>query len=281
MDVISLNHAQILSSAVNKKPEDIDVVPTSTSSSPEQKTFSSPSTIVTISDEGMELQVKEVLASAKTISYIEKSDEEYATMTYRQLIEERNGEAAGGRQDGDTSLKVLHLNGKADQYAQIKLREQQVANSNSGRSLAIALNDFKNEAAKKYPSIANSFDITMQNGSATVVGISDKNILSKVQSLLDDAGNDKARSLKSSIDSFNRNGLEMINMMIYEERIKFGGANETGQKVIHRTSDLTMDEFLNGISYANVASSSGGTTWQKHQEIIGSTHYGVRYVYEQ
>lgn len=281
MEVINLNHAQILSSAVNRKPEDIDIVSTSLNTAPDQKTLSSPAAIVAISDEGMELQAKEALASAKTISYVEKSDEEYAAMSYRQLIDERNGEAAGGRQDGDTSLKVLHLNGKADQQAQLLLREQQIANSINSKNLASALNSFKNQVSKSYPTITDNFDITMQNGKVTVVGIVDQDMRSQVQSLLDDPSNGKATALKSTIDTFNKDGLEMINMMIYEERIKFGGANDAGHKIIHRTNDLTENEFLKDISYSSVANSHGGTTWQKHQEVIGSTHYGARYVYEQ
>lgn len=280
MEIKNLNHAQILSSAANKKAEDINVVPTSTDSTPSQKSPNAPAAIVAISDEGMELQVKDALASAKKIEYIEKSDEEYAAMSYRQLIDERNGEAAGGRQEGDTSLKLLHLNGKADQRAQLLLREQQIANSNNSKSLATALNSFKTQVSKSYPAVGSNFDITMQNGKATVVGIEDQEIRAKVQALLDDSSNGRSNALKSAINTFNSGGLEMINMMIYEEKIKFGGTNDSGQKVVHRTNDLTMDEFLKNISYSNVASSHGGTTWQKHQDVIGSTHYGVRYVYE-
>jgi hypothetical protein len=280
MDVIHLNHAQVLSPTANKRPEDIDIAPTTSNTLLEQQTPHSPSVIVAISEEGMELQVQEALRSAKTISYIEKSDAEYKAMSYRQLIDERNGEAARGRQEGDTSLKILHLYGKADHYALVKLREQQVANSENSRNIASALNSFNEKVSKTYPSIGSNFDITMKDGKARVVGIADKNIQFKVQSLLDDNSNKQAITLKNSINAFNQDGLEMINMMIYEERIKFGGTNEEGKKVIHRTNDLTMNEFLKDISYSRAASSQGETTWQKHQEVIGSTHYGVRYLYE-
>lgn len=277
MQVVNLNHAQILSFTLNKKPEDIQVVPTDAT---DQHSATFPSTIVTLSDEAMELQIKEALATAKTISYIEKSDEEYATMSYRQLIDERNGEAAGGRAEGDTSLKVIHLNGKADHHALMRLRDQQMANTANSKNLAAALTDFKSEIAKNYSAIEKNIDITMKNGKASVIGIADKNLLSKVQTLLDDTGNKKSVALKSAINIFNSDGLEMINMMIYEERFKFGGANEQGQKVIHRTSELSAKEFQHNISYTKVANSSGSFTWQKHQDVIGSTHYGVRYVYE-
>lgn len=277
MQIIHLNHAQILSSALNKKPEDIQVVPPDTR---DQDTAASPSTIVTLSDEGMALHVKEALATAKTISYIEKSDEEYAAMSYRQLIDERNGEAAGGRQEGDTSLKVMHLNGKADHHALMRLRDQQMANTANSKNLAHALNEFKAELAKNYSVSAQNIDITMKNGKPTLTGIADKNLLNKMQALLDDTSNNKSVALKNAVNNFNTDGLEMINMMIYEERIKFGGTNEAGQKVIHRTSELSMSEFVTNISYNNVAKSNGSFTWQKHQEVIGSTHYGVRYVYE-
>jgi len=53
-----------------------------------------------------------------------------------------------------------------------------------------------------------------------------------------------------------------------------------GQKVIHRTSELSMNEFLHNISYNSVAKSNGSFTSQKYQDVIGSTHYGIRYIYE-
>lgn len=277
MDAINLNHAQILSSTLNKKPEDIHVVPTDTS---DQHSATSPSTIVTLSDEAMVLHIKEALATAKTITYIEKSDKEYAAMSYRQLIDERNGEAAGGRAEGDTSLKVMHLNGKADHHALMRLREQQVANAVNSKNLAAVLKDFKGEVAKNYSAAAQNFDITMKNGKPTITGIADKNLLSKVQSLLDDTSHSKSVALKNAVHTFNTDGLEMINMMIYEERIKFGGANEMEQKIIHRTDELSANEFLHNISYNSVAKSNGSFTSQKHQDVIGSTHYGIRYIYE-
>jgi|GEM_PF-6405290 len=281
MDVIHLNHAQILSGVLHKKPEDINVVAPDANASASSQSTTSPSAIVKISDEAMHLQVMEMYKSAPQTTYVEKTDAEYAAMTYEQLIDERNGEVTGPRQPGDTTLKIMHFHGKADVAAAVKLREQVLENTASSRNLSAALEGFKAAVAHQYPNIKAGFDIGFENGKPVVVSNNlDEKTIAKIQSMLDDKTNSKAVGLKNAVNDFNENGLKMINMLIYEEKYKFGGTNELGKKVIHREAPLTLAEFTNNISYTQAGHSSGSYTWAKHADVIGSTFYGVKYVYE-
>ena len=281
MDIIHLNHAKILSGVLHKKPEDINVVAPTTSESASAQNATSPSTIVTLSDDAVHLQIMEMYKSAPQTTYIEKSDAEYAAMSYEQLIDERNGEMTGPRQPGDNTLKIMHFYGKADIAAAAKLREQELENSASSRNLQAALEGFKVAVAQKYPTLKAGFDIGFENGKAIIVSNSlDEKSIANIQSMLDDKANSKAVGLKNAVNEFNETGLKMINMLIYEEKYRFGGTNELGKKVIHRDDPLTLVEFTKNISYTQAVSSNSSYAWAKHADVIGSTSYGVKSVYE-
>lgn len=67
----------------------------------------------------------------------------------------------------------------------------------------------------------------------------------------------EAESLKKAITQFNEGGLIMINMMIFDEKGRFGGENSEGKAVVHRNEAVSMEEFIRDARYGSVANSGG------------------------
>lgn len=230
-----------------------------------------PSTIVEISDQGLEL-VKQAQAEAID-TYVEKSDEEYARMSYEGLIDERDGGKDNDWTLGRATSQGIRLDGKAAQAANVRLAMQQGENGMAALSLRHSLDDFKSDVLKANPELSKaSFDISFVDGKPKVTSKDlPMDAIATIQGMLDDKNNSIALKLKNDIGKYNDAALKTINMQIYDEKGRYGGQDS---KFVHRNESLSMEEFSSGISYTSVADSEGGYTYQKHSEIVGSTSYG-------
>jgi hypothetical protein len=241
------------------------------------KTSVVPSTIVNISDQGMDLVKQAIAAGVDT--YVEKTDEEYAKMSYEELIDERNGGKNPNWSLDNGATHGIRMNGKADYAASVKLGQQMWENGVTAVALKTSLKTFKESVAKIDSALAKgNFDISFVDGKATVVSKTlSKEDISKIQKVLDDKNNSTSTTLKNDIAKYNDAALKNINMMIYDEKGKYGGSDSA---YVHRNEPISMKEFTENISYASVAGSEGGYTYQKHSEVIGSTSYGSKLVYK-
>ncbi len=243
-----------------------------------QKDSVIPSTIVTISDHAQEI-LKQAAQESTPYTYVEKTDKEYESMSFQDLIDERNGGKNGIPSLGPGTTRGALMNGKAATAAMAILDKQHIENVFSAREIGVSLNAFKKEMVKKFPELKNkTFDVSFSNGKAIISGDGlPKKLKDDLQNELENTKNTNAVKLQSSISKFNSIGLDLVNMRIYEEKGMYGGADSI---YVHRNDPLTMKEFTDKISYSSVAQSDGGYTYTKHSEVIGSTGYGAVHVYK-
>lgn len=278
MDLVNLNHSQVLSNASSKSP-------TQTSSSTAEavvepsKGAVTPSTIVNISDEGYTLSIQESLGNE--IKFVEKSDEAYKAMSFEELVDERDGQGKY-RAEGDTTIYAMNSYGKAAQEAFLRVRAQQMENTRNAQNLGESLEQFRAKIIESIPGLKPSdIDVEIKDGALAVTGsrLTDSQ-KAYAQNLLEGSLTE-AKNLRNAITQFNDGGLKMINMMIYDERGHYGGENSEGKAVRHREEFVTMDEFLQNANYGNIASSGGSYTWDKFNDLVGSTKWGARLVFEE
>ena len=278
MDIVSLNHLQILSmaSTAGKSTTSSDTTEGFTLAKTEAAL---PSTVVHISDEGSALNVRENL-KCEAIVLVEKSDDEYAAMSFEDLINERDGPGKF-RADGDTNLYVMNLYGKAAQEAFNRIRAQQMENTQNAENLGEALNQFRTKLVEINPDIDPSdIDVEFKNGALSIVGNTlTSNQKTQAQNLLENSS-DESKALKNAITQFNEGGLKMINMMLYDERGHFKGENSDGKAIVHREKPVSMEELMQNTHYSDVAKSGGGYTWNKFYDLVGSTKWGAKLVFE-
>lgn len=272
----NLNRMQVLADDFVKNTFEQNGVQAKVMALPVSQAASIPSTVVTISDEALARQVREADEAGKS-TYVEKTPEEYAQMSYEKLIDERNGLTDSQWKDGP--LKPIRMYGKAAEAANMKLDNQRMDNYVSGKELGTSLKDFKQDMMKIHPELAKkSFDVSFKDGKAIIVGDGlSKQLKDSLQNDLDNSNNPSATKLQASIAKYNSAGLGLVNMQIYEEKGKYGGVNSI---YVHRDDPLTMKEFTEKISYDAVSRSEGGYTYAKHGDVIGSTGYGARLVYK-
>lgn len=278
MDITSLGQTHLPSKSLEKIVSEVEVKSSLPTTDEAPKTI--PSTIVSISDEGMALQVKDAHAAMPVSTYVEKTDAEYQAMTYQQLIDERDSNDNGVIDKSNEYLTVMpHYDGRAGQIAEMKLNEQVVRNSQSNAALTKSLDAFKAQIVKDHPELAETkFDVSFKDGKVVISGDGlSKKDTEKLLKILDDKKNPTSIKLKESITDFNNEALKLINMQIYEEKDRFGGENSP---LVHRKESMTMEEFTKEISYSAVAQSNGTYTSGKYSSIIGSTHYGSKLVYK-
>lgn len=278
MDVINLNHLRVLSTssttdnpvAVSRSEEVAGSRPVSIS----------PSTIVSISDEGLTSSFREALRG-EAIVIVEKPDEEYLAMSFEDLIDERDGKGKY-RADGDTNIYVMNPYGKAAQEAFNRIRAQQMENTLGAAKLGDALNQFRAKLVEADPGIdPSAIDIEFRNDVLVVVGSTLTNSQkARAQHVLENS-TPESKTLRNAIRAFNESGLKMINMMIYDERGHYRGVNSEGKAVVHREEPISMNDYVQGVSYHGVARSGGSYTWSKFYELVGSSKWGAGLVFEE
>lgn len=279
MEPVNLNHAQFLTSKSASNPGQ-----TSTHSAETlvgtSKSSVSPSTVVNISDDGYAFSIQESLKGT-SITFIEKSEEEYRAMSFEDLVNERDGKGKF-RADGDTTIYEMNSYGKAAQEVLHRVREQQMENTRNAGNLAEALSQFRAKVIEAHPGLKPSdIDVEVKDGKLSILasGLTESQKVF-AQKLLE-SSHSEAINLKGSIAQFNEGGLRMINMMIYDERGHYSGENSEGKAVRHREEFVTMDEFVGGARYGSVAASNGAYTWNKFNDLVGSSKWGTGLVYEE
>lgn len=279
MDIVNLNHSQVLSNAASKSPSQTLLSEAEAVVEPSKKDAATPSTIVNISDEGYTLSIQESLGNE--IEFVEKSDEAYKAMSFEELVDERDGQGKY-RAEGDTTIYAMNSYGKAAQEAFLRVREQQMENTRNARNLGESLEQFRAKIIESNPGLsASDIGVEIKDGALTITGSKlTENQKAYAQNLLE-SSLAEAQSLRGAITQFNEGGLKMINMMIYDERGHYGGENSEGKAVRHREQLVTMDEFLQNANYGNIASSGGSYTWGKFNDLVGSTKWGARLVFEE
>lgn len=278
MNLVNLNHSQVLSNASIKSPA--QTLSSAAEALVESPTgAATPSTIVNISDDGYSLSIQESLANE--IKFVEKSDEAYKAMSFEELVDERDGRGKY-RAEGDTTIYAMNSYGKAAQEAFLRVREQQMENARNAQNLGESLEQFRAKIIEFNPSLKPSdIDVEIEDGALVITGskLTDSQ-KAYAQNLLK-SSLAEAKHLRGAIAQFNEGGLKMINMMIYDGRGHYGGENSEGKAVRHREEFVVMDEFLQGANYGTIASSGGSYTWDKFNDLVGSTKWGARLVFEE
>jgi HSP20 family molecular chaperone IbpA len=278
MDVINLNHSLVLTNTTAKsstpqptiKPAEPVVVSDNTAT---------PSITVNISNEAHSLSFQNNL-KAESIKFVEQADEVYKAMSFEELVNERDGEGRN-RADGDTNIYAMNSYGKAAQEVFDRIRAQQMDNSQNVKNLRNSLEQFRAKVVEENSGLKSSdIDVEFKNGTLTVTG----NRLTEAQKAnaqrLLNGSVAEAESLRKSIAQFNEGGLNMINMMIFDEKGRFSGVNSEGKAVVHRNEAVSMDEFIQNARYGSVANSGGSYTWNKFYELVGSSNWGGNLVFE-
>ncbi len=291
MDFISLNYSQFKTNTSVKNSAQISSGSVEVVIEP-LKSSATPSTIVNISDDGYTLSFQGSL-KGEVISFVEKSDEEYKAMSFEKLVNERDGQGKF-RADGDTTIYAMNSYGKAAQEALHRVRAQQMENTRNAESLGGALDQFRAKIIESNPGLDSSdididididvdvdVDVEVKDGALTIVGSTlTESQKAFTQNLLDSSAAE-AKNLKNAITQFNEGGQKMLNMMIYDEKGHYGGENSEGKAVRHREEFVTMDEFLKDARYGNIASSGGSYTWDKFNDLAGSSKWGAGLVFEE
>lgn len=249
-----------------------------------QKTPVRPETSVhvTISDEARALQMMEEYAASEKPNYIEKTDAEYKTMSFKELVDERDANLLGGRAPGDDSLKIIN-GGKVASAVIDRILEQKFANAEAANALNERLGSFADQVKQRNPNISRSdFDIMMVDGKPSIVSTSlSKADLDELQRTLEDPKNKEGKALLKAVQDFNESSFKLVNMLIYDEQYKFGDTNAEGNRIVHRSEPVSMEELTRNISYQAAGREEGGTyTTRLHQELVGSTGWGAIMVYE-
>lgn len=277
MDVINLNHSSVLTNTEAKgsfqptaKPAEPVAVPHYTPA---------PSAVVNISDEAHSRSFQNSL-KGEVLAFVEQADEVYKAMSFEELVNERDGQGKN-RVDGDTNIYAMNSYGKAAQEVFDRIRIQQMENTQNAKNLGNSLEQFRAKVVEENPGLKSSdVDVEFKNGTLTVTG-SRLTEAQKVnaQKLLG-GPLAEAESLKKAITQFNEGGLNMINMMIFDEKGRFGGENSEGKAVVHRNQAVSMEEFIKNARYGSVANSGGNYTWNKFYELVGSSNWGGNLVFE-
>lgn len=277
MDVINLNHSSVLTNITSKgstqptvKPAEPVAVSDGTATS---------STVVDISDEAHSLSFQDKL-KGEVIEFVEQADDVYKAMSFEELVNERDGQGKN-RADGDTNIYAMNSYGKAAQEVFDRIRAQQMENTQNAKNLGNSLEQFRAKVIEENPGLKSSdVDVEFKDGTLTVTG----SRLSEAQKAnaqrLLDGSLAEAESLKKAITQFNEGGLNMINMMIFDEKGRFGGENSEGKAVVHRNEAVSMEEFIQNARYGSVANSGGSYTWNKFYELVGSSNWGGNLVFE-
>jgi hypothetical protein len=279
MGLVNLNHSHVLSNASSKSLTQTLSSAAEVVVKPFKGAAATPSTIVSISDEGYTLSIQESLANE--IKFVEKSDEAYKAMSFEELVDERDGKGKY-RAEGDTTIYAMNSYGKAAKEAFLRVREQQMENARNARNLGDSLEQFRAKIIESNRRLsASDIGVEIKDGALTITG----NKLTEdqkayLQNVLE-SSLAEAKNLRGAITQFNEGGLKMINMMIYDERGHYGGENSEGRAVRHREEFVTMGEFLKNANYENIATSGGSYTWDKFNDLIGSTKWGAKLVFDE
>lgn len=277
MDVINLNHSSVLTNTTAKS----SLQPTTKPSKPVAVSDDTPtpSAVVNISDEAHSLSFQNSLRG-EAIEFLEQADEVYKVMSFEELVNERDGQGKN-RADGDTNIYAMNSYGKAAQEVFDRIRTQQMENTQNAKNLGNSLEQFRAKVVEANPGLKSSdVDVEFKDGTLTVTG-SRLTEAQKVnaQKLLD-GPIAEAESLRNAITQFNEGGLNMINMMIVDEKGRFDGENNEGKAVVHRNEAVSMEEFIQNARYGSVANSGGSYTWNKFYELVGSSNWGGNLVFE-
>lgn len=149
-------------------------------------------------------------------------------------------------------------------------------NTQNAKNLGNSLEQFRTKVVEENSDLKSSdVEVEFKDGRLTITG----SRLSEAQKVsaqrLMDSSLAEAEALKKAITQFNEGGLNMINMMIFDEKGRFGGANSEGKTVVHRNEAVSMEEFIQNARYGSIASSGGNYTWNKFYELVGSSNWGA------
>lgn len=140
----------------------------------------------------------------------------------------------------------------------IKL-EVQYQFENAKEAVSITMDKFKTMASDNLDIAEDSFDVVYENGKTTVVGIEGEDItqeqIDKLQQLIDNpSGNAVALQLSNAIDQFNNASWEVIDHDL--DMYKYNSPHDGGNPYVPES--YSMDEVMpNGFSYTDDIEQSG------------------------
>lgn len=239
-----------------------------------------PSTTVEISGEALRRFAFSELLSAPELKLSLRSEEEYASMSFEQLVHELNG-LDGDPIDDTGTMRLTRKGTDLELIVLERIINQQDETVGAANQLRKSLDDFTELAASQFSWLTNnSFDVTFQNGKGTIVSdILSADQVAEIQSLLETSNVLESEALLSNIEVYNRSLTKSMNMMIYEEKYDQRQSDGTGRELYFRSSPTNVEELTMGISYTEAAQSPSHFFSNLHQGLVGTTKWGGTVVY--